>query len=51
MQIIYIFQTVPKNLAVDGFGRAEDTSQFYEDFMKSSNEESNEGLIYEVDTP
>ena len=42
---------MPKNLAVDGFGRAEDTSQFYEDFIKSSNEESNEGLIYEVDTP
>ena len=51
MQIIYIFQTVPKNLAVDGFGRAEDTSQFYEDFIKGSNEESNEGLIYEADTP
>ena len=51
MQITYIFQTVSKNLAADGFGLAEETSQFHEDFIKSSNEESNEGLNFEVDTP
>ena len=51
MKIIYIFQTVSKNLAADGFGLAEETSQFHEDFIKSSNEESNEGLNFEVDTP
>ena len=38
-----------QNLHVNGFKWVENTSQFNEDFMKSYNEDSNEGYFIEVD--
>ena len=38
-----------QKLPVNNFEWVEDTSQFYEDFIKSYNEESDEGYFIEVD--
>ena len=38
-----------QKLPVNNFERIEDTSQFNEDFIKSHNEESDEGYFLEVD--
>ena len=38
-----------QKLSVNNFESIEDTSQFSEDFMKSYNEESDEGYFLEID--
>ena len=38
-----------QKLPVNGFKSVEDTSQFNKDFIKSYNEESDEGYFLEVD--
>ena len=38
-----------QKLPVNNFGWIKDTSQFNQDFIKSYNEESNEGYFVEVD--
>ena len=39
------FITMSQNLSVNNFEWTEDISQFNEDFIKSNNEESNEGCF------
>ena len=43
------FRTTSQKLPVNNFESIEDTSQFSEDFMKSYNEESDEGYFLEID--
>ena len=38
-----------QNLPVNDFKLVEDISEFHESFIKSYNEESDEGYIFEVD--
>ena len=38
--------TMSQNLPVNNFEWIEDTSQFNEDFIKSNNEENNEGYFF-----
>ena len=40
---------IPQNFLVNGFKWVENTSQFYKNFMKSYNEDSDEGYFPEVD--
>ena len=51
MKTIYITGKMLQKLPVNNFEWIEDTSQFNEDFIKSYNEESDEGYFLEADIP